>query len=666
MLSSRRLAVVAVVLAAIVTTAIAGPAFAAPSTDAAAPSAAATAPAATTASAAASSASGAQPPARSLPDGGRYTPLDTTRAWHGTVRAPGTSVELQTLAHLPADATAVVVNVEVEHPTQDGWIRVAPYESPAQGATQVFRAGQTVSGLTTVALRVNVGGMVDVTLSGGSATVYLDVAGSYGPTGSTYDPLPPARIAAPSVGTAPVRVPVAGRGGVPTDATAVALNVEVGSPTAAGYVRVTPAGRDAAVASQEFERGRTISNLVIVRLRDGAAQVKLSAGRATVYVDVVGAYRPGDDGSVFVPEDPVRVGTTTVGPTATPVQVTGIGDIPGAASAVAATVEVERTTAAGYVRVTTPGTDAQVATQVFSAGGAQSNTVMPAVTGTDTARSIDVRVSAGTARVDVDVVGYFLDGSVGIGFGESVSSLGCVGSTLPASAATRHAAFVVVSADHGPGEPNPCLGAALDVASTAVGALGQPAVQFSLQAGHWFTSSAPDPAHPWPTSDTIPGGPTVTGSPYGSCHAIVDQACSYVLGYWHAVIAARQPGITDPGAHRWWLKVDTDGGWVVPWLGSTRELGRNRAYLEGETAYLESIGASVGVIGHTPGTVAQLIGTVPPESDLAQLPTSTIWQNALDLAAARRACTTVPPILGGPVEMLSFQGYDRSALVSCR
>jgi hypothetical protein len=83
-------------------------------------------------------------------------------------------------------------------------------------------------------------------------------------------------------------VQVAGLVGVPAGATAVVVNTEVFAPSAAGYVRVTPAGLDAGVAVQQFARGQTISNLVVVLLVGGKIQVKVSAGSARILMDVSG------------------------------------------------------------------------------------------------------------------------------------------------------------------------------------------------------------------------------------------------------------------------------------------------------------------------------------------------------------------------------------------
>ncbi|MEO7398381.1 MAG: hypothetical protein ABIW84_07445, partial [Ilumatobacteraceae bacterium] len=94
-----------------------------------------------------------------------------------------------------------------------------------------------------------------------------------------------------------IRVQIAGRGGVPTDATAAVLNVTAVNTIAGGYVTVFPAGTTRPEASNlNIERaGQIIPNLVTVRLGSGTA-----AGAVDIFtqypcdlvVDVNGAYAP--------------------------------------------------------------------------------------------------------------------------------------------------------------------------------------------------------------------------------------------------------------------------------------------------------------------------------------------------------------------------------------
>lgn len=337
---------------------------------------------------------------------GRFTAVPTTRAWQGTVGTTPQRIPIAGIAGVPAEATAVVVNVEVSGPTAAGYIRVTPAGQDPQVATQAFTEGRKISNLATVRL---VDGAIQAKVSRGSATVFMDVSGYYTETtGATYTPVPNARVFGERVGTTPTRIPVAGRGGVPADATAVVATVGLEQQTAAGYVRVTPAGHDAQVASQTFPADTAISGLVTVGLRDGAVQAKVSRGSAQLWFDVAGYYSASASGSVFVPIDTSRVASSDLTAAPGSVRLAGVSGIPGTATAVVANVEVKDPTRAGYVRVTPAGTDAQVALQSFAAGQTVSSLSITQVTGSTTDRRVQAKVSRGTARAYFDVAGYFV------------------------------------------------------------------------------------------------------------------------------------------------------------------------------------------------------------------------------------------------------------------
>ena len=207
-----------------------------------------------------------------IPSVGGFTALPTARVFDGTATTAPRLVTIAGLVGVPADATAVVVNTEVFNPSAAGYVRVTPAGLNPSVAVQEFARGQTISNLVVVKL---VGGKIQVKLSAGSARVFMDVSGYYSAgAGSSFTALPTARVFDGTATTAPRLVQIAGLGGVPADATAVVVNTEVFTPTAAGYVRVTPAGSDPSVAVQEFARGQTISNLVVVKLVGGKIQVK--------------------------------------------------------------------------------------------------------------------------------------------------------------------------------------------------------------------------------------------------------------------------------------------------------------------------------------------------------------------------------------------------------
>lgn len=213
-------------------------------------------------------------------------------------------------------------------------------------------------------------------------------------------------------------MPMLGRGGLPgSGVDAVVVNVEVVNPTASGYLSVTPGCVTSQTAIQEFTAGTTISNQVTVRLdAAGRLRLRLSAGRASVLVDVAGYYAtPDPSGERFHAIATTRAnpgGTTVVA--GTPVHLTLAGHgIPndGTVDAVTATVEVVAPTAAGYVRVTPDLTDSQTAVQEFKAGQTISNLVTVKLVG----GKIQVRLSSGSARLWVDINGYYTVPAVATG-----------------------------------------------------------------------------------------------------------------------------------------------------------------------------------------------------------------------------------------------------------
>ncbi len=590
--------------------------------------------------------------AAAAPTTGRFTPLDTTRVWSGSVPTTATVIPIAGHGGVPANATAVVVNVEVENPTAAGTARVTPAGVSSGVTSQAFRKGQTVSALQTVRL---VGGKVQVQLSAGKATVYLDVSGYYANgSGATFTPLNAARVFNQKVGTTPTRVPLAGRAGIPSTATAVAVNTEVGTPSANGYVRVTPAGKDATVAAQVFTKGTTISNLVIVKLVGGAAQVKVSSGTATVFMDVAGYYANTSTGSVYVPVNPVRAASTSLTTTARTIRLSGTAGVPGTATAIVATATTTtaKTTASSYLRFTPSGQDPQVATQVLGAGQTLSNAVMTKLVGSTVDRRAQAKVSVGTASLTVDVAGYFMDGSSGSGFGADVSWPQC-GAALPTGQA-----FGVVGANGSlPNQSNPCVAAQLSWATSSTGGTSQPKAQvYALAANPGRAASI------WPATNNDPAGSRVT-NPYGTCTGGFDQACSYMYGYTRAYEASHSRGVPSPSSYRWWIDVETG----LSWLKSTDAKDyqtQNRADVEGMVAALKA--AKIGTIGiySTKAQFATIVGAVPATSSLTGLP-SWIAVGTDGVAAAQAACSTGGLTTGSRVQMTQYVVGDRDQNVSC-
>ena len=208
--------------------------------------------------------------------------------------------------------------------------------------------------------------------------------------------------------------------GAPYWASAVALNVTVVSPNAAGFVTVWPAGQPQPTASSlNYVAGQVVPNNVIVKV-GGLYSISLfaNAGCPHLVVDIVGYYWVGNvlpGGLTAV--NPQRILDTREpgqGPCVTGVrdlQVAGraFTDIPSAAAGVALNVTVVTPTDSGFLTVFPKGTAPPTASTLnYTAGQIVPNGTLVKV-GAD--RSISLYANAGCPHVIVDVVGWFMPGT---------------------------------------------------------------------------------------------------------------------------------------------------------------------------------------------------------------------------------------------------------------
>jgi RHS repeat-associated protein len=237
---------------------------------------------------------------------------------------------------IPASGvSAVALNVQSGAPTADSYLTVWPdgETRPALSSLE-FPAGVAVSQLVQVKLGAN--GRVAVRNSAGSTQLYVDVAGYYtgASDGAEFVPVTGTRIentvtglgsltGTQLSGAANVRsFPVTGVGGVPAGGvSAVALTVQVGAPSATGYVNLWPAGETRpATSSVAFPAAVSTSGTVIAKVgAGGQVSVFLSAGDAQLYIDVAGYYQQAPTvslldtagGSYLRPYPAADIGTAT-------------------------------------------------------------------------------------------------------------------------------------------------------------------------------------------------------------------------------------------------------------------------------------------------------------------------------------------------------------------
>jgi CSLREA domain-containing protein len=207
---------------------------------------------------------------------------------------------------VPADATAVVLNVTVTGGTSGSFLTVYPSDPsvPLPTASNLnFNTGQTVPNLVTV--KVGPDGNVKIYNKLGSVHVIFDVVGYYAAGGNLLYPITPSRILdtrtapqgtpAGAVGTASTGTSVdVTVGDVPATATGVIVNTTVTQPTLASYLTVWPSGiTRPSTSNLNFSTGQTVPNLVVVRVGTGGnVQVYNNKGSVHVIFDAVGYFAP--------------------------------------------------------------------------------------------------------------------------------------------------------------------------------------------------------------------------------------------------------------------------------------------------------------------------------------------------------------------------------------
>ena len=222
---------------------------------------------------------------------------------------------------VPANATAVVLNVTVTDTTAGTDVRAYPSGTAVPLASNLNAARRTtVPNLVTVRL----GGNGGISLRNGLGSVHLigDLAGYYTPdsAGAGFAAVDPSRMLDTRVGLGAARAKLA-RGGaadlqvtgtlrtadgttvtVPADARAVVLNVTATAVSGVSTdVRVYPAGGSAVplVSNLNLVGGQTAANLVTVAVgAGGKVRLRNSLGSLHLIADLAGYYSPERSGAL--------------------------------------------------------------------------------------------------------------------------------------------------------------------------------------------------------------------------------------------------------------------------------------------------------------------------------------------------------------------------------
>jgi outer membrane protein assembly factor BamB len=372
-------------------------------------------------------------PARLLDTRPGGSTVDGQGSGHGVIGAGQTVVvPVAGRGGVPAGAAAVVVNLTEASATAPGYLTVYPAGSPMPGTSNLNFAAKHVNAVEAT-LALGISGGVAVYNRAGNVSAVMDVVGYYAGTADTnpesvFNPQSPTRLvdtrhsaAVPSGGYLWVDLSL--------PATAVALNVTVTGPKAAGYVGVWPgaAAQPSHTSALNFVAGQTVANMAVTPTasdaNNGDASFSVgnfSGGPVNIIVDVVGFYTPlaGGGGSVFKAFTAKRVVDTRIGlGLPHPLGAGGSGAVATSAQFGDADTVAMVANATGlddpsgtYLSVY-PGDQGGVPSTSslnLAPGEVRSNMVMAGLSASST-RSFAEYNSAGTLDALVDVAGYFED-----------------------------------------------------------------------------------------------------------------------------------------------------------------------------------------------------------------------------------------------------------------
>ena len=250
---------------------------------------------------------------------------------------------------------------------------------------------------------------------------------SFTTAGSDYTPYGPSRILDTRKGIgaakAPVKtgddieVKVAGVGSIPSDVTAVALNLTATDTTANGYLDATPGGDQ--VSTLNYLKGQTVANNAIVPVSDGYIEIDNegdSGGTADILGDISGYFTP-TTASAYTPATEMRLLDTrnAIGaPKAkiaagsdVPVAIAGADSIPSGVTAVAVHVTAVDATGNGWIAAEADGAGTPSTSIInYMAGQTVSNTVIVPVAANGEIELYNGGLS-GSVDLLADVTGYF-------------------------------------------------------------------------------------------------------------------------------------------------------------------------------------------------------------------------------------------------------------------
>jgi Bacterial Ig-like domain (group 3) len=354
------------------------------------------------------------------------------------------AVKVTDMGGVPADATAVVLNVTAVGATGSTFVSVYPAApTPPTVSNLNVANGNPVPNL--VVVPVGAGGVVDFFNHSSTVNLIADVAGYYSPTGgSLYTTTGPCRLfdtrygtlpsgacsSTPSVTKAPLvadgvlKFKVTGANGVPDNATAVVVNITAVGATKSTFISAYPdAPTPPTISNLNIASAGAVPNLAIIPVGPGGLiDFYNKSGSINVIGDLAGYFAP--TGAKYTTTGPCRIfdtryGVITGGCSGAPavlkapvganaslkVKVTGVGGVPDNATAVVLNVTAVGATIPGtFVTVYPDPTKPGVSNLNVNGAGAIPNLVVVPI---GPGGFVDFYNFKGSVNLLADVAGYF-------------------------------------------------------------------------------------------------------------------------------------------------------------------------------------------------------------------------------------------------------------------
>ena len=235
--------------------------------------------------------------------------LGVTRLAAGTV----THVQVAGQGGVPTNAKAVLANVTSTASAGSGFLTMWNCSAARpEVSTLNFSANETVANTATIPLDGN--GQL-CAFSSVSADLVVDVGGYYSASANgRYMPVTPKRLLDSRIGVGTttrlaggqiVELPVVGVADVPTNATAVALNVTGVLPTLNAFITTFPCGTMPSTSSLNPAAGKVTPNLVMAQVSPRGSVCFFTNTDIDLVVDVVGYASP-SAANRFTPSAPFR------------------------------------------------------------------------------------------------------------------------------------------------------------------------------------------------------------------------------------------------------------------------------------------------------------------------------------------------------------------------